>query len=203
MNILESIIRKISSALSRKAADKIVDDVTSAVKNSAASKEITFDKLPENLDELKALPQADLTDPYGTAALTVAALCEFAFNRDASIEMLNYLKGPRPMSQMEISFVKDRFMDGVDYIPRSYLQGSSPENDYTPTRPYTVKVMEFAHSRDNFKDGYLRLFIRSSGADSERFVDLRLKPSTNQWFLWEFGGILSGIRIPKSKDAWA
>ncbi len=27
--------------------------------------------------------------------------------------------------------------------------------------------------------------------------------STNEWFLWEFDGILSGIRPPKSTDKWA
>ena len=117
--------------------------------------------------------------------------------------MLNYLRGPRPLSPMDVSFIKDRFMDGVDYIPRSYLNGTSPDNDYTPNVPYSVTVIELSPSREQFSQGYLRLYLRSSGADSERFLDLRHKPSTDQWFLWEFGGLLSGIRIPKSKDAWA
>ncbi|MBR3382200.1 MAG: hypothetical protein IKG85_04100 [Clostridia bacterium] len=201
MSFLDSLIRKLSGEVRNGLGNSIKNAVDKAA--NTITKTLTFNTLPEDLNQLKALPGADLKDPYSVAALSVLALCEFAKNREASIEMLNYLKGPRPLSQMEINFMNDRFMDGVDYIPRSYLGGTSPDNDYTPTVPYTVTVNEFAHSRDNYKDGYLRIFIRSSGADSERFLDLRLKPSTGQWFLWEFSGMLLGIRIPTSKNEWA
>ncbi|MCR5808385.1 MAG: hypothetical protein K6G56_02360 [Clostridiales bacterium] len=166
-------------------------------------KKIVFEALPTNAEELKALPFADLRDPYAVAAMTVAALCVFPKDREACYEMMNYLKGPRPLSQVDMSFIRDRFMDGVDYVPRSYFVGTSPDNDYSPSLPYTVNVLELAHSRDQIGEGYLRLFIRSSGADSERFVVLRHKPSTDQWFVWQFEGLLSGIRQPKSKDEWA
>ncbi|MBO4848399.1 MAG: hypothetical protein J5586_04520 [Clostridia bacterium] len=162
-----------------------------------------FVKLPESLDELKSLPGADLKDPYWVAAFAVAAFCEYPHNKDNALEMINYLKGPRPLVPSDISFIRDRYMDGNDYVPRSYFEGTSPENDYTPSVPYTVNVMELAHSRDQFGEGYLRLFLRSSGADSERYVVLRNKPSTQQWFLWTYEGILSGIRQPQSKNEWA
>lgn len=210
MSILDNLIRNVKHTIKtnvHKEVNQAVNQgITTAVnnaRNNKGSKTVVFDRLPENLDQLKALPGSDLKDPYYTAALTVLALCEFPKDEEACYAMLNYLKGPRPLSQMEKNFINDRFMDGVDYVPRSYLEGTSPDNDYTPTTPYTVIVKEFAHSRDNFGDGYLRLFIRSSGADSERFLDLRYKPSTQQWFLWEFSGILLGIRIPKSTDVWA
>ena len=29
------------------------------------------------------------------------------------------------------------------------------------------------------------------------------KPSTGEWFLWEYSSILSGIRIPAAQDPWA
>ena len=92
-------------------------------------------------------------------------------------------------------------MDGKSYVTRSYFAGSSPENDYTPAPPYTVSVIEYQNSRENA--GYIKLFLKSSGADSPRQITLRQKPSTGEWFLWEFDGILSGIRIPKSADKWA
>lgn len=207
-NLFKSAQGSIKSAVNkevRNAKNTAVQGVTNAVVNAAVNsqKAYSFAYLPESLSALTALPGADLHDPCAVAAFTVLALCEFPKNRDACCEMLNYLKGPRPLTPMEIGFIRDRFMDGVDYVPRSYLEGTSPANNYTPSVPYTVVVKEFAHSRDNFKDGYLRLWIRSSGADTERFVDLRYKPSTDQWFLWEFGGMLSGIRIPVSQDVWA
>jgi hypothetical protein len=200
MSILDSLFRKVNSALRNE-----VKDSSNSLQKAIATKtkNVVFDKIPRSIDEFKALPYSSLHDPYEVAALTVVALCRFADDRDASVEMLNHLRGPRPMSPMDVSFIKDRFMDGVDYIPRSYLKGPSPDNDYTPTVPYTVTVKEHSLSRDQYSQGYLRLFLTSSGADSERYLDLRHKPSTDQWFLWEFGGLLSRIRIPKSKDAWA
>lgn len=200
MSILDQLIRKVSAVLKNNSGSAV-----SAVKDAvtSSSKTIVFEKLPKTLEELKLMPEAALKDPFCTAALTVAVLCEYPANKEAALEMLDYLKGPRPLTPLEKSFINDRFMDGVDYVPRSYLSGTSPENNYTPSTPYSLKIYEHAHSRDNYKDGYLRLFITSSGADSQRFVDLRLKPSTDQWFLWEFGGLLLGIRQPKCNDPWA
>ena len=41
--------------------------------NGNKSKTITFSTLPKNIDELKAMPQAGLTDEFEVAALVVAA----------------------------------------------------------------------------------------------------------------------------------
>ena len=210
MSRLDDILRNVKATIKtalHKEVDQAVNqgltNAANAIANSKGSKTVSFDRLPENLAELKALPGTDLHDPYYVAGLTILALCEFPKDQEACFAMLDYLKGPRPLTNLEKSFINDRFMDGVDYVPRSYIAGSSPENDYTPATPYRITVKELAHSRDNIGDGYLRLFIASSGADSERFLDLRYKPSTDQWFLWEFPGILLGIRTPVSVDPWA
>ena len=147
------------------------------------------------------MPEAALTDPYTVAALGVAALCAFPKDRAACYAMLNFLRGPRPLSPMDESFIRDRFMDGKDYLPRSYFEGATPANDYTPAQPLTVAVKEQSNSRE--QEGYVTLYLFSGGADSPRPVTLRNKPSTGQWFLWEFPGLLSGIREPKSQNPWA
>ena len=36
-----------------------------------------------------------------------------------------------------------------------------------------------------------------------RCKELTQKPSTGEWFLWEYSSPLSGIRIPASQDPWA
>ena len=195
MSIFDKLFKKAEEAV-KKAADAPQTFTPKTV-------EVRFDKLPVCVDDIKAHPAGELHDPFAVAAFAIAALNEFKDNRDACVEMMNYLRGPRPLSNYDVNFIRDRFMDGVDYVPRSYFAGTSPDNDYTPSLPYTVKVMELAHSKDNYDQGYLRLFVESSGADSPRYIDLRHKPSTDEWFVWEFAGVLSGIRIPKSKDAWA
>ncbi|MBQ6074724.1 MAG: DUF4428 domain-containing protein [Lachnospiraceae bacterium] len=162
-----------------------------------------FPSLPRTVSELLTLPGVSLHDPFSVAAMAVAAFCRFSEDRDACFAMIDALKGPQPLSNVDKSFIKDRFMDGKGYIPRSYFEGAVPENDYTPNRPYTIRVTESAHSRDQFDQGYITLYLKSGGADSERPVTLRHKPSTDEWFLWNHTGILAGIRTPKSADPWA
>ncbi|MBR6727994.1 MAG: hypothetical protein IKM08_07345 [Clostridia bacterium] len=160
----------------------------------------TFEKLPKNLEELKALPEATMDDPFKTAALALCALCAYSEDREAGTEMLNFLRGPRPMSPTDIAFLNDRLMDGKNYVARSYFNGATPENEYTPSTPYTVKVISNQYSK--LENGnYMKLLINSGGADSPRSVTMR-KTGGGTWYLWE-QNLLSDIRIPKSQDAWA
>lgn len=163
--------------------------------------EIRMDKLPKTLDELKAMPQAGLTNPEEVAALTVAVLALYPENPAETEKMLDFLRGPRPLNGMDKQFIKDRFR-GKEYLMRSYFAGATPENNYTPKLPYRVLISENASSRSQFGEGYLTLYVACSGADSPRPLKLRNKPSTGQWFLWE-QQLLTGIRIPKSADPWA
>ncbi|MGI5849502.1 MAG: DUF6935 domain-containing protein [Christensenellales bacterium] len=157
-----------------------------------------FTDLPCNIDVLKALPEATLSTPYQTAALTVLALCRYEDNPQEAVEMLNYLKGPQPLSNYEVQFLRDR-LTGKGYKPFSFFHGATPENNYTPAQPYQITIFDGAYS---FQEaGYAKLMIRSSGADSPREIKLREKPSSGQWFLWE-NYLLSDIRTPKSIGSW-
>ena len=142
-------------------------------------------------------------DPFSIAAAAVAALCRFPEDADACFAMLDAIKGPQPLSNLDKSFIRNRFFDGKDYVPRSYFEGAVPANDYTPDQPYRIRVSESVHSRDQFDQGYITLYVKSGGADSERPVVLRNKPSTGEWFLWNHVGILADIRVPKKDDPWA
>jgi len=171
---------------------------------------VTFQALPQSVAELQALPQAGLASPYGTAALAVAAICAYEANPQAVAEMLNFLRGPRPLTPMDLQFLRDR-LRGKGYKIYSYFEGATPQNNYTPSLPYRATVFDNLHSwvsEDSSQSSsgpvqYARLLMQSSGADSPRFITLRLKPSTDQWFLWEHGGLLPDIRVPAMADSWA
>lgn len=163
------------------------------------TEKFTFNALPESLDELKALPQATLDTPFKTAALTICALCAYAAAPDIGIEMLDFLRGPRPLSAMDKQFLKDRFEGGKYYKPFSFFAGATPENDYTPSQPFTISVESTPYSYT--EEGYAKLQVRSGGADSPRGITLRRK-GDGQWCLWE-QYLLSDIRVPKSQDPWA
>ena len=171
---------------------------------------ITFQALPQSAAELQMLPQANLASPYGTAALAIAAMCAYEQNPQAVVEMLDFLRGPRPLTPHDVQFLRDR-LQGKYYKTFSFFAGASPQNNYVPAQPYRVTVFDNPHSwvsEDSSQSSvgpvqYARLLMQSSGADSPRFIMMRLKPSTNQWFLWEHGGLLPDIRIPAAADAWA
>ncbi len=160
----------------------------------------TFTALPESLAELQALPEAALDTPFRTAALTVLALCAYAADRQIGLEMLNWLRGPRPLNGQEISFLNDRFPDGKTYLPFTYFAGSTAENNYTPTLPYTIRVQ--SNHVSGQEQGYMKLFIPCGGADDPRPIKLRQRGSDGKWFLWE-QYLLTGVRTPKAADPWA
>ena len=176
-----------------------IDKVSSGIGNMGNKKEkIIFSSLPTSLEEFKALPQAAMSTPFETAAMTVLAFCYYPQNKELSLQMVDFLKGPRHLSGVEKSFIADRFRDG-DYVPRSYFEGSTPQNDYTPSEPYTIVVSESPYSYQN--ENYATLYITSGGADSPRSVQMR-KAKDGKWYLWE-QFILVGIRQPDSVDPWA
>ena len=158
-----------------------------------------FNKLPKTVGEFKAMPEAAMTTPFMTAALTVAALCAYGDSPAASIAMLNVLQGPQPLSARNIQFLRDR-LNGKTYKPFSYFEGATPQNGYAPNTPYQITVSEQTHSYP--EQGRATLFIQSGGADSARPVTLRLKPSTGQWFLVEHSSLLLDMRTPDSMNPW-
>lgn len=185
--------------------DKLKHSAMDAAKTAATSignksETFTFAALPESLAELQALPEASLATPFQTAALTVLALCAYAADRQIGLEMLNWLRGPRPLNGQEISFLNDRFRDGKTYLPFTYFVGSTPDNNYTPIQPYTIRIQSNHISGEEL--GYMKLFIPCGGADAPRPIKLRQRGSDGKWFLWE-QYLLTSVRIPKAADPWA
>ena len=183
--------------------DKLKKNVQTAAKSAAASafageETFIFTALPESLAEMQALPEAALASPFATAALTVCALCVYAADKSIGTEMLNFLRGPRPLSNHDISFLNDRFSDG-HHVPFSYFKGAVPANNYTPDTPFTITVTSGPYSDAN--EGYKKLYIKSGGADSPREIVLR-RLGDGRWMLWD-QFLLVSIRKPKSDDPWA
>ena len=182
------------------------DALNQGAKNAASAltsqkETFTFTALPESLAEMQLLPEAAMDTPFKTAALTVCALCAYAADKAIGTEMLNFLLGPRPLNNVQISFLNDRFREG-HHVPFSYFKGAVPENDYTPDTPFTITIESGVYSDANAGEGYKKLFIRSGGADNPREIVLRQRGSDGRWFLWE-QFLLVGIRDPKSADPWA
>ena len=152
-------------------------------------KTYVFNEKITNLDQLKQL--VDFTDPFQVSSCVVMCLCNYANSVKDTIEMINYLKGPSPLSNYDIQFLRDRLAN-KPYLMESYIAGSSVENGYTATKPYTIVVRDNPYSYQ--EDGYITLYISSSGADSDRSLKLIIKD--DNWYLWQ-NYLMVGIRLPK------
>ena len=188
-------------SIAKSAVSGAVSNAVSGAINEAAKKRetFTFTTIPRSVEELKALPESDLSTPFKTCALTMLVLLNYTNDVNATIEMLNFLKGPDPVNEYQKQFLRDR-LQGKDYVVRSFFEGSSPQNNYIPTEPLKITVYDNPYSYP--EAGWATLHMDSTGADSPRQIKCRLKPSTNQWFLVE-NLALSDIRTPAAADPWA
>ena len=164
-----------------KAANQLGNAVKQGVSNAVNNKKekIVFNILPETYEQFISLPQASLSTPFQTAAMTVLAFCYYPKDSELCYRMIDFLCGPRPLNSSDKSFIRDRVSD-KDYVPRSYFAGATPGNDYQPQSPYTVEVRENQYTYET--DGIAKLFIPSGGADEPRPIQLR-KAKDGKWYL--------------------
>ena len=129
--------------------------------------------------------------PQYTAALTVLALHAFSLDTAEATEMLNYIKGPVDLIEGEFGFMA-RKAKAHPEILRSFFEGATPENGYTPSEPLTLKVYETAGSRTMENKGFRTLYVKSSGAFMPRPIRL-VRKATGQWFFFE-GSVMGDVK---------
>ncbi len=206
LNKAENMVSNKTSSTVRQATSKVAQGVEKAADKAIADfkkkkKTVTFEKLPTSVEELASMPGGDHKDPFEVAALVVAVMNNYENDKEITYKMLEYIRGAHQdkLPERDKQFMRDQ-LSGKMYVMRSYFDGTSPENNYKIESPYSITINDNPYSYDNA--GYIKLWLTSSGADSQREISLRKKESTGEWFLWE-QFLLSGIRIPKQDDAWA
>ena len=162
--------------------------------------QFTIEKIPESLTEFEVAAGTSRS-PEEVCGLFLCALVLFDKDKEQGTAAMNILKGPSPMKPYDIQFMRDR-LSGKSYLPLAYFEGATPENGYKPNEPYMLNVLEDQSGQDT-EPGYLRVFLKTPGADSPRPLKLRQKGSTGEWFLWDYTSVLVGIRTPAAEDPWA
>lgn len=160
--------------------------------------EIVLSKFPKTLEAFKSMPELDFTSPFHVTVLFIAAICIYPENKNECFRMIDVLRGPQKLTAMEKQYIHNRMMGKSEYIGRSYLVGSTPENDYLPTPPFRVIVEGKCDTY--IESGYAKLYVKSGGAAHSRPITLRKKG--DDWFLWEYGELLADIYKPTSTDPW-
>ena len=158
---------------------------------------VTFEQMPQTARDLQALLEVyPQTDARNAGAFFIASLVRYVDSADDGLAMIDLLRGPRPMNDMDKDFLKDRLRE-KSYLPGAYFEGATPENDYTPDTPWTLLVYD---DPMNAEEGYLYIQVETTGADSRRRITLREKDG--RYYLWEYSNVLTGIRLPASQDPW-
>ncbi len=203
----EQIIKSEANSLINRTEHKVGQGLQNEIRNSVGNfrvttREFTYESLPLSLEALKAM-QKNPQDFFETAALAVLALNVYADFPEESKAMLDYLNGPDAVANRDLQLIQTQFMESARYTVKSYFKGATPQNNYTPSMPYTITVHDNPYSYDTMKDGYVSLYIPSGGSDNDRKVTLRTKPSTGEWFIYSWQGLLMGIRPAQETDPWA
>lgn len=200
MGLLDNLAKTLKKEVENAATGILKDAVKDAKKAiNTKTEKFTFSAIPGSLAELKSLPESSLDTPFKTAALAIAVLANYNKDKEATIEMMDFLKGPENVSAYEKQFYHDRLADH-EYLMFSFFEGATVANGYTPTKPFTIKVSDNPYSYP--EANWATLYVSSAGADSPRAIKLRKKPSTGQWFVNEVL-CLGEIRMPAEIDPWA
>ena len=160
--------------------------------------QVKLNTLPATLAEFQALPRST---PEEVCAGFLCALNLYTKSPNDGVAAMDLLRGPRPMTPYDSQFLRDR-LRGKEYLPLAYFDGATPQNGYRPTARFTLSVPP-PQPRSEGASRIRRGFSPRAAAAAPRPVKLRQKPSTGEWFLWEYSSPLSGIRIPASQDPWA
>jgi hypothetical protein len=159
----------------------------------------------EIIDSKEKMKDFDRTNPYNVSALLVHVLCNYnAGNENNFYDMLQFLEGEyQTISSLDKQNVRDRMFQNnkSTFIGKSYFVGAIPDNDYTPSLPYEVEVVENDYS--DVEQGFKRLFLKSGGADSPRPILLRLAKDGN-YYIWSnsYIGLLADIKPIESSNPW-
>ena len=159
----------------------------------------TFTRLPETLEDIKSMP---LTTKFAPVAASICACAAFDTSKYAItyqythpiFDMMDYLNGPKlEISNVAKSGIFTSLRDTLKTGRMACFAGATPENGYTPTKPYTftlihgpyyipAKSSTIAHPEGEPERHMI--LISFAGDDSQRYVDV-YKSNDGNWYTWD------------------
>ena len=164
-----------------------------ALKHGERTTSAEFSVLPMTLTELTVSPYNDLRTPMNTAALFVVALNVYNQDRDESIAMINYLRGPNPLNSDDISFLDEQMAQNnkEGCLARSYFADATPQNGYAPSQPHTIIITDNPYT---YYDGkFATVLVQCGGDNSPRSITM-CKSADSLWHLGELS-LLDDVQL--------
>lgn len=170
------------------------------------SNHVEFGGIPQTIEQFITLHEQIAQTPEGGAAAVVVALLVYAADEALGRQCLtivvdqdelqdgsNGYQGKQLPAQ-RLQFVRSQ-LKGREYLPRSYIQGTTPQNGYAlPEPPYRIVCSSNPYSGDR-ETGRYKVFVACSGADSPRPVTLK-RNDKGIWKVTEWSSLIIGIKSP-------
>ncbi|MCB1325436.1 MAG: hypothetical protein H7A21_20520 [Spirochaetales bacterium] len=184
--------------------------LVSPVSTQTPDLNVTVNALPQTAAEFSALRDSIGNTPQGGVALLIMALRLYQSNPTEgtpcmimAVDRSLLVESNRADSYQGFALMgyeasrNQRQLQQHPYLPNSYIRGTSPENGYAlPAGPFVFEITRNRYSGEE-ESGRIKLFIRSSGADSPRPVTL-VRNNRGVWKAKEYSSIVVGIRAPAS-----
>lgn len=167
---------------------------------------VQIDQLPRSVADFVTLRDRIATSPQGGAAVMVVALLLYTQDEEfgqqclaAAVDRGRLVKGSQGYQDQQLN-ARDMQLIRTQiaahpYLPRSYVQGATPENGYRlPDPPYRFDFAYNPHS-GNPDSGVYKPFVVCSGASSPRPVTMR-RDSGGIWKAHEWSSLVVDIRPP-------
>ena len=177
----------------------------------------TFTTIPTNAAELKQYDITTSDGRYKTMALLILAYRTWTpTNPTDCEEMLSYLNN-KEMTQYYKNFLRDRMKadNGYKYLGNSYLNGATPANNYTPSKPISITLRQdtlpgkgnsISEDIPYFEPtqttpAIYRSFTDFAGSDSSRWICTYKHSKTGKWYIWDqsWHDLLTRIKQPAGK----
>ena len=167
--------------------------------------EVTFTNVPSNYDEFEAVYSEFLgRTAYGTAAMIPMAMEIYARNREEGKKCFNLLCYSTNVNPV-VSRLRDKFGAepndnyGERYLPAAVLKGATPQNGYTPQKPYTVEMWASVNKHQELQisgsGAVMYIYIIGGGWDTEqRQVEIILEPGKEQYQVFNCPSLYSGCK---------
>ena len=168
--------------------------------------QIQIDRFPESVEEFVALRNEIAHTPEGGAAMIILALLAYASDEEmgrqcltVAVDRSGLQESPTGYKGWQLRTSRVQLLASQlakqRYIPRSYIQGATPENQYTlPAPPVVLDLSHNRYSGDRDGDEF-KVYVTCSGAASPRPITLR-KNDRGIWKASEWSSLIVGIQAP-------
>jgi hypothetical protein len=147
---------------------------------------VSIETLPEKAEEIDELQRASAAQPESAAALFIYSLRIYNEDEKSGLFCLSTVldssmlrssseEGSRNGLLLSLGS-RQRLKEQLQTNPHllnAYYKGASPGNGYTPSAPPFVLEMHTNPYSGDEKEGDLKLFVKTEGADSDRPVHVK------------------------------